>query len=107
VRCSDISSYEKSQRARSETIESSPSTLPGKGGRAIPTSITFGSPFYAFPTNVCKAGLCFSQTFDFSTGKLTSRSDFNGVTTSLAYNDALDRLTTPTAVRLGGSRKDL
>ncbi len=70
-------------------------------GNANPATITYGSPYYAFPSQACKVvtgqNRCVGQTFDLSTGSLLSRTDFNSVMTSLQYNEPLDRMTSATA----------
>jgi YD repeat-containing protein len=66
-------------------------------GNSKPTTITYASPTFAFPTQVCKAvngsNRCFSQSFDLGSGKLTRRTDLNNVPTTFQYLDALDRPT--------------
>jgi RHS repeat-associated protein len=69
---------------------------------AYPTSTTspIPDPVGTYGTNT---PLTASTVYDFSTGLVTSSTDTNGKTTSLSYNDALDRLTTVTRPTGGGS----
>jgi RHS repeat-associated protein len=68
---------------------------------------------YAYPTSIISATpgspygsttpLVTSSAYDFSTGLVTSTTDANNQTTSYAYNDSLNRLTSVTRPTGGGS----
>jgi hypothetical protein len=63
-------------------------------GKNQATTITYSSPDFACATSVQKGTFGYQQTCDTAnSGLLTSRTDFNGITTTLAYNDPLDRPT--------------
>ncbi len=92
-------------------------------GRTKTTTVSYTDSFsdglnhytYAFPTSTTSpvpdpsggystnTALSTSTVYDFSTGSVTSATDANGKTTSLSYNDLLDRLTTVTRPTGGGS----
>jgi YD repeat-containing protein len=80
--------------------------------RRYSTSITYGAEggVYAFPTRVDRqvdgqTVHTTTATYDFNTGKPVSIFDANGVQTTYAYNDALDRLTEAIAAANGGSSR--